>query len=167
MEKVQNLIATTLKTSELPFELAPEIKHYFENELNRVGIQNSGRECLVIFPDRFVEHLSILSFVMFQRVDKQCWEIRGISIYQVIDQGQSTTLIGMIDGKSREFDRIDKGFVRDNLINQWQVGIVLDIKYQQITGEQGFNSQHLKLLRSTGHEVIADFEEQKPELCGT
>ena len=165
MEQVQNPIVTTIKTSELSFELALEIQQYFENELNRAGNQNSRRECLIIFPDRFVDRKSLLSCVIFNRVDKQCWEIRDISIYQVIDQGQSTELVGIIDGESSEFDRIDKGFSRDNLINQWQVGITLDIECQQITDEQSFNSQHLKLLLSTEHEVIADFEEQKPELC--
>jgi len=165
MEQVQKPIATTLKTSELPFDLAPEIKQYFEDELNRTGNQNSCRECKIIFPDRFIDHLSILSFVMFQRIENMCWEIRDISIYQVIAQGQSTELIGIIDGESSEFDRIEKGFVRGNLLNQWQVGIASDIKYQQITDEQSFTSQHLKLLRSTGHEVVIDFEEQKPELC--
>jgi hypothetical protein len=104
---------------------------------------------------------------MVHRVENQCWEIRYISVYQVIDQGQSTTLIGLIDGESSEFDRIEDDFLRKELLSRWQESLVNDIKYQQITDEQSFNSQHLKLLRSTGHEVIADFEEQKPKLCRT
>jgi hypothetical protein len=167
MEQVQNPITTKLKTSELPFELAPEAKHWFESELNGAGNQNSGRECFFIFPDRFIDHQSLLSIVIFQSIGKQCWEIRNISIYQVTEHGQSTELVGVIDGESSEFDRIEKEFVRENLLNQWQVGIILDIKYHQITDEQSFNAQHLKLLLSTEHEVIADFEKQKPELCGT
>jgi len=165
MEQIQNPIVTTLKTSELPFELAPKIKCYFEDELNRLGNQNTVIECLVIFPDKFIDRKSLLSCVMFNRVDKQCWEIRDISIYQVIEQGQSTELIGIIDGESSEFDRIEDGFLRNDILNRWQESLVNDIKYQQITDEQSFNSQHLKLLLSTAHEVIADFEEQKPELC--
>jgi hypothetical protein len=167
MKQVQNPITTTLKTSELPFELASEAKCWFVSELDKVNKTNNYRECFFIFPDRFIDHQSLLSIVMFQSVGKQCWEIRNISIYQVIDQGQSTELVGVIDGESSEFDRIEKGFIRDNLLNQWQVGIILDIKYHQITDEQSFNSQHLKLLYSTYHEAIVDFEEQKPELCGT
>jgi hypothetical protein len=165
MDQVQNLIATTLDTRELPFELAAEIKFYFESELNRVGNQNTVIECLVIFPDKFIDRKSLLSCVMFNRVDKQCWEIRDISIYQVIEQGQSTELIGIIDGESSEFDRIEDVFLRNDILNRWQESLVNDIKHHQITDEQSFNSLHLKLLRSTGHEVVVDFEEQKPHLC--
>jgi hypothetical protein len=165
MEQVQNPIVTTLITSELPFELVPEVKHWFEGELDEVSKLDTVIECLVIFPDKFIDRKSLLSCVMFSRVGKQCWEIRDISIYQVIEKGQSTELTGIIDGESSEFDRIEDGFLREDILSRWQESLVNDIKYQQVTDDQSFNSQHLKLLRSTGHEVIADFEEQKPHLC--
>jgi len=167
MEQVQNPMTTKLETNELPFELAPEIKCYFENELNRTGNQNSVRECKIIFPDRFVDSQSLLSFVMFSRADKHYWEISDISIHQIINQGQSTEFVGKIDGESDEFDVIEIGYCRDELISRWQERLVKDIKYDLIFDEKNFTPQYLKLLRSTGHEVVFDFEEQKPELCET
>ncbi len=165
MEQVQNQVTATLNISELSFEIAPEIKKYFEDVLKTADSQMSIRECEIIFPDKFVDRQSLLSLVIFEQIRDNFWEIRNISIYQVIAQGQSTEFVGKIDGESCEFDVIEDGYSRENLLSRWQVSILLDIKYQQITDEQGFNSQHLKLLRSTGHEVVTDFEEQKPHLC--
>jgi hypothetical protein len=110
MEQVQNPITTTLKTSELPFELAPEVKHWFVSELDKVNKPNNYRECFFIFPDRFIDHQSLLSIVMFQSIGKQCWEIRDISIYQVTEQGQSTELAGIIDGKVVSLIELKKAF---------------------------------------------------------
>jgi len=165
MEQVQNLTVTTLETSELPFELAPEIKHYFESALNRASNKGSNRECEIIFPDRFVDCQSLLSFVMFNRVDKHYWQISDISIYQIINQGQSTEFVGKIDGESDEFDIIEAGYLREELINRWQERLAKDIKYDLTFDEKSFTPQHLKLLLSTDHEVIVDFEEQKAHLC--
>jgi hypothetical protein len=81
-------------------------------KLDGVSKLNSVIECLVIFPDKFIDRKSLLSCVVFNRVDKQCWEIRDVPIYQVIAQGQSTELIGLIDGESSEFDRIKDGLLR-------------------------------------------------------
>lgn len=102
---------------------------------------------------------------MIRQLEEYCWEIRDVAVYQIINQGQATELIGIIDGESSEFNQIEKGFLTKDIINRWQESIVVDIKNNRIDDEKSFTSHHMKLLRSTGHELIADFEEQKPELC--
>lgn len=153
------------KTSELPFELAPEIKHWIECGISSVSEKSEGIECQILFPDKFIDRQSLLSIMMVHRVENQYWEIGDISVCQVINQGQSTKLIGLIDGESSEFNRIKIGFLAKDIIKRWQSDILRVIKYKCINDEQSFTSQHLKVIRSTGHRVVVDFEEQKPELC--
>lgn len=48
-------VKSRLKTDELPFKLAPEIKHWIECWINRVSDKSEGLECQIIFPDKYID----------------------------------------------------------------------------------------------------------------
>ena len=162
-QQVTTEIKSTINISKLSFGIAHSLHKYLESLLDQVtDLHNIN--CQILLPDPIIDG-SLLSFIKSIPIGNKHWEIRTISIYEVTDQGQSTKLLGEIDGEHAYFSNIVCGMNHEKLAYEWQVTILKDVTNNHFSEEKDFTQQHLKLIRSTGHEVIADFEEQKPELC--
>ncbi|TWX65533.1 hypothetical protein ESZ36_17150 [Colwellia demingiae] len=163
MEPIKIKIKNHIDTRSLSFELTLQIQTYFENRLDGFDKPDSNFECLILFPDNIKERGALLSLVTLIRIDNQQWEILNIAVYEIIEEGKTTKFLGRVHGQYAELDVMDDSVNRQELIKHWQQFIVDEIKNSN--NLTTFTEFHLMVLRSTGHEVISDFEEQKPELC--
>jgi hypothetical protein len=163
MKPITINVKNQIGTYSLSFELAPQIQRYLANTLDECSKPESKRECVILFPDDIFERGSLLSLVTLIRIDNQEWEILNIAIYEIIEEGQETKFLGRVDGQYLELDVMGDSVNRQQLISRWEKFTLAELNGPSELSS--FNKQHWKLLRHTGHEVLSNFEEQKPELC--
>jgi len=155
-------VKATIDTSRLPFVMPEKVREFLQSLLTKEGGQDSYK-CQILLPDP-IEDGSYLSFVIFEPIEINVWQIRRIDIYKVTSKGQSTTLVGRIDGEHACFSDIACELNLEELAYKWQSAMLNDIANNCTSDLRFFTKQHLALLQSTGHEVITRYEGQLPDV---
>jgi len=155
-------VKAIIDTSKLPFVMPEKVKEFLQGLLTKVD-DEGGYKCQILLPEP-IEDGSYLSFVIFEPVEINVWKIRRIDLYEVTKQGQSTKLVGRIDGEHACFSVIACELDLEELAYKWQLTMLNDITNNNITDLRYFTRQHIALLNSTVHEVITRYAEQFPDV---
>jgi len=155
-------VKAIIDTCKLPFVMPEKMRGYLQGLLSKVD-DEGGYKCQILLPEP-IEDGSYLSFVIFEPIEINVWKIRRIDLYEITKQGQSTKLVGRIDGEHICFSDIPNELGLEELAYKWQSAMLNDIANNCISDVKFFTKHHLALLQSTGHEVINRYEAQLPEV---
>jgi len=155
-------VKAIIDISKLPFVMPEKVREFLQGLLTKVD-DEGGYKCQILLPEP-IEDGSFLSFVILEPIEINAWEIRRIDLYEVTKQGQSTKLVGRIDGEHECFSDIACELDLEELANKWQSAMLNDITNNSISDLRYFTRQHIDLLNSTGHEVITRYTEQLPDV---
>jgi hypothetical protein len=155
-------VKAIIDTSKLPFVMPEKVREFLQGLLTKVD-NEEGYKCQILLPEP-IEDGSYLSFVIFEPIEINVWNIRRIDLYEVTKQGQSTKLVGRIYGEHECFSDIACELNLEELAYKWQSTMLNDIANNCISDVRFFTKHHLALLQSTGHEVIGRYEAQLPEV---
>jgi len=155
-------VKAIIDTSKLPFVMPEKVKEFLQGLLTKVD-DEGGYKCQILLPEP-IEDGSYLSFVIFEPIEINVWKIRRIDLYEVTKEGQSTKLVGHIDGEHACFSDVQSELNIEELAYKWQSAMLNDIANNCISDVRFFTKQHLRLLQQSGHEIITRYEEQLPEI---
>jgi hypothetical protein len=111
-------VKAIIDTSKLPFVMTEKVKEFLQGLLTKVD-DEGGYKCQILLPEP-IENGSCLSFVIFEPIEIKVWKIRRIDLYEVTKQGQSTKLVGRIDGEHICFNDIPSELGLEELAYKWQ-----------------------------------------------
>jgi hypothetical protein len=155
-------VKAIIDTSKLPFVMPEKVRGYLQDLLSKVG-DEGGYKCQILLPEP-IEDGSYLSFVIFEPIEINVWKIRRIDLYEVTGQGQSTKLVGRMDGEQACFSDIKSELNSEELAYKWQSAMLNDIANNCISDVFYFTKQHLTLLKTTKNKVITQYGDQLPEV---
>ena len=91
--------------------------------------------------------------------------IKVIEIFEILDDLNSLNLLGYLDFGRLDWDELEEGVIREQLIEKWQADFVNQLdRYTGLVPKSNFTLAHFDLIEQANSFYADLIEDQLPEL---